>query len=95
MEIRSTDEAKQNVVDFTKRLIELLKQKKSIDEDIKELKAEYKEEGVPVGVVMSALNKLKALRKKTDAQIFEEDTIREWLHENTEIDDGIAELASK
>lgn len=95
MEIRSTEEARQNIENFTKRLINLLKDKKELDRDIKALKDEFKEEGVPVGIVVAALNKIKTNKKKTDSEIFEQEKIQEWLESNSDIDDGIGELAAK
>jgi uncharacterized protein (UPF0335 family) len=95
MEIRTTEEARTNIENFTKRLIELMKQKKAIDQDIKALKDEFKEEGVPVGIVSSVLNKIKSKKKKSDSERFEEETIQEWLEANPEIDSGIGELIAK
>ena len=95
MEIRTTEEARANIENFTKRLIELMKQKKVIDQDIKALKDEFKEEGVPVGIVSSVLNKIKSNKKKSDSERFEEETIQEWLEANPEIDSGIGELIAK
>ena len=95
MEIRTTEEARANIENFTKRLIELMKQKKAIDQDIKALKDEFKEEGVPVGIVSSVLNKIKSNKKKSDSERFEEETIQEWLEANPEIDSGIGELIAK
>jgi len=95
MEIRSSEEARANIENFAKRFGELQKQKKVIDQDIKALKEEFKEEGVPVGIVCSMFNKIKAEKKKTDSQIFEEETIKEWLEANAEIDDVIGELNAK
>lgn len=95
MEIRTTEEARANIENFTKRLIELMKQKKVIDQDIKALKDEFKEEGVPVGIVSSVLNKIKSKKKKSDSERFEEETIQEWLEANPEIDSGIGELIAK
>lgn len=95
MEIRTTEEARANIENFTKRLIELMKQKKAIDQDIKALKDEFKEEGVPVGIVSSVLNKIKSKKKKSDSERFEEETIQEWLEANPEIDSGIGELIAR
>ena len=92
MEIRTSEEAKSNVISFTKRYIELLKQKKAIDEDIKELKNEFKEEGVPVGIVTSVFNRIKANKKKTDSELFEAETMTEWLEADQAVNDGIGEL---
>lgn len=95
MEIRTTEEARANIENFTKRLIELLKQKKAIDQDIKALKDEFKEEGVPVGIVSSVLNKIKSKKKKSDSERFEEETIQEWLEANPDIDSGIGDLIAR
>lgn len=95
MEIRTTEEARTNIENFTKRLIELMQQKKALDQDIKALKDEFKEEGVPVGIVSSVLNKIKSNKKKSDSERFEEETIQEWLETNAEIDSGIGELIAK
>ena len=95
MEIRTSEESRQNIEEFTKRYINLLKDKKRLDQDIKALKDEFKEEGVPVGIVTSVFNKIKAEKKKSDSEIFEEETIKEWLEANAEIDDGIGQLIAK
>lgn len=95
MEIRTSEEAKENIEGFTKRYINLLQQKKELDEDIKALKEEFKEEGVPVGIVTKVINRIKADKKKTDSEKFEEETIKEWLEANVEIDDGLGTLVAK
>jgi len=95
MEIRTTEEARANIESFTKRLLDLMKQKKALDEDIKALKDEFKEEGVPVGVVSSVINKIKAKKKKTDSERFEEEKIQEWLEANSDIDNDIGVLIAK
>ena len=92
MEIRSTEQAKETIEQFTKRYANLMQQKKELEADIKALKTEYKEEGVPVGIVTKVFNKIKANKKKTDSQLFEEEMIQEWLETNTEIDDAIGRL---
>jgi len=92
MELRSTEEAKSNVEAFTERLVHLLNAKKDIDADIKALKQEFKEEGVPVGIVTKVVNKIKALAKKSNDEIYEEQTIQDWLESNTKIADSIGEL---
>jgi uncharacterized protein (UPF0335 family) len=95
MEIRTSEEARKNIEEFSKRYIELLKQKKDLDSDIKMLKEEFKEEGVPVGIVTRVLNRIKAEKKKTESEIFEEDTIKEWLESNADIDDGLGILVAR
>ncbi len=95
MEIRTSEEARTNIEEFTKRFISLQMQKKALDADIKALKEEYKEEGVPVGIVTAVINKIKAEKKKSDSEIFEEDTIKEWLQSNADIDSDIGALIAK
>jgi len=93
MELRTTEEARANVTEFTSRLVNLMLDKKKIDADIKALKQEFKEEGVPCGVVSAVVNRIKALKKKSNDEIFEENTIQEWLETNNSIDDKIGQLA--
>jgi len=95
MEIRSTEEARQNVEQFVSDFIELLEQKKSIDDEIKVLKNSYKEEGVPVGVVVKVINKIKRLKKQSETEKTEEEIIQEWLESNTGIDDKIGALIAR
>jgi len=95
MEVRSSDEVKANIEAFAVRLLNLFQEKKEIDEQVKDLKQEFKEEGVPVGIVVSAINKIKAEKKKTDAEKFEEETIKEWLLGNHEIDNKIGTLIAQ
>lgn len=95
MEIRSTEEARENIEKFTKAYINLLKEKKKIDADIKQLKNDYKEDGVAVQIVCKVFNKLKSNKKKTASQLFEEECIETWLSENADIDNEIGILNSK
>jgi len=95
MELRSSEESRTNVENFSKRYINLLKDKKNLDEDIKVLKDEFKEDGVAVSVVCSAINNIKKRKKKSDTEVFEEETIEEWLQSNIDIDDAISDLIAK
>lgn len=95
MEIRTSEESRQSIKEFSSRYLELLKRKREIDHDIKELKAEYKEDGVPVAIVTKAINIIKARKKKTDSQIFEEETIETWIEEDKDLSDKISELSEK
>jgi uncharacterized protein (UPF0335 family) len=95
MEIKSSEQAREGVIKYTKRYVELLKQKKTIDQDIKALKQEFAEEGVPAGVVSSLISKIKADLKKSDAEKFELDTMRDWIESVTEIVEDLQELNAK
>lgn len=92
MEIRTTEEARKNIEDFTLRHINLLLEKKRIDADIKALKQEYKEEGVPTAVLIRAFNEIKSDKKRTETEKFEFDVIKGYLEDNKDIDDGICAL---
>jgi len=92
MEVRSTQEARANIEEFSIRYLNFLMDKKSLDNDIKQLKEEFKEEGVPVAIVNGVINKIKAAMKKSDSEKFEEDKIKEWLESNTQIEDKIGQL---
>lgn len=94
-EIRSSGEAQKNIEEYAKRYLNLLKEMAGLNDDIKALKQEYKEEGVPVQIVSTVINRIKREKKKTQSEIFEEETIKDWLLGNTDIDNDIGELAAK
>lgn len=95
MEIRSTEESKEIIQNFSKELLKLMAHKKSIDEEIKEMKANYKEDGVPVGLVSKVLNRIKTKKKKSPSEQTEENIIEDWLESSKEIDDMITSLIAK
>lgn len=95
MEIRSTEEVKEKVLEFVTRLLNLEEEKKKLADDVKALKQEYKEDGVAVGVVVSAINQIKADKKKNDAEKFELATIKEWIETSVEADNQIGALTAK
>ncbi len=95
MEIRTTEDARKNIEDFAKRFLTLQQQKKAIDQDIKALKEEFKEEGVPVSIVTAVIGRIKTEKKKTDTEKFELEVIQEWLEVNADIDNQIGELIAK
>jgi uncharacterized protein (UPF0335 family) len=95
MEIRTEQEARENIENFTKEYLKLLLHKKTIDQEIKDMKDNYKEEGVPVSVVCKVINKIKAAKKKTDSERHEEDIIADWLEANKDIDSSISTLMAK
>lgn len=87
-------QTQKNIEDFAIRLLNLEKQKKTIQEDIKALKTEFKEEGVPVQIVSRVINQLKREKKKSEGELHEEIIIKEWLQQSTEVDDNIGDLVS-
>ena len=95
MEVRSSEEARQSIENFARAYLELLLKKKELGAEIKDLKDAFKEEGVAVGIVCKALNKIKSEKKKSDSEIFEEEKVKEWLHGNPGIENSISELIAK
>ena len=95
MEVRTSNEARENIENFSIRYLNLLLEKKKVDFDIKELKQEFNEEGVPTGKVASIINRIKADKKKSDSELFELEAMREWIESNSEIDDAIGQLGAK
>jgi hypothetical protein len=95
MEIRTSEEARENIVNFSKRYLTLLLEKKALDLDVKALKEEFNEDGVPTSKVASIINRMKSDKKKSDAEIFEEEAIREWMENDPEIDDQVGQLIAK
>lgn len=95
MEVRTSEETKENVKNFAKELVALLNAKKKIDEEIKELKNGYKEVGVPVNIVSKAISKVKSNKKKSEFEILEEEAIQEWIESDKDLDNDIGMLAAK
>lgn len=95
MEIRTSEEARTNIENFAERYINLLIEKKTIDEDIKALKQEAAEEGVPAGIVSAVIGSIKSDMKKSDAERFERETIREWLESKTTVVEKLGTLNAK
>jgi len=92
MEIRTTDETMVKVNEYAEKLIGLQLQKKAIDAEIKELKADYKEEGIAVGLVSKIIGKMKADLKKTSGEIMEEEILTEKLNANQSVVDMVSSL---
>jgi len=92
MQTRSTEEARSNIIGCAEELLDLMMKKKEIDNDIKEMKQTWREEGVPVGIVTNLINVIKASKKKTDTELFELETIKEWLQADERVDNKIGEL---
>ena len=92
MEIKTTEETMKDIKDFARNLQRLQLQKKVIDDEIKDMKQTWKENGVAVGKVTKVLNRIKALQKQTEADKFEEALLEEQLSQDVDIQDQIAQL---
>lgn len=80
------------VIEFTKRYVNLLLEEKRIKEDIKALRQEYEELGVPTKIAIKALNEQKKIKKTGYHEMEEVELYLKWISESTELDDVIAEL---
>lgn len=85
---------KDNIAAFAERFINLEKQKEVLKQDVKALKDEFNQEGVPTSVVIRCINQIKRMKKKSDSELSEEEAIQEWLLSNDTISDGISDLIS-
>lgn len=92
MKIKTTDEIMEITFEFAEKLIGLQLQKKGIDAEIKDLKNEYKEEGVATSLITKIVNKMKAEMKKTSGELLEEDILTEKMNANEELKDKISSL---
>lgn len=95
MVIRGTEEVMEKVYEYAEKMIELQLAKKAIDQEIRSLKEEYKEEGIAVNLVAKILNKLKAKKKLSDGDILEEDILTEKIEANDKIQDMLSTLIAK
>jgi len=95
MEIRSTEEVMKTSYDFALAILEKQIQIKAIQEEIKEIKENYKEQGIAVNAVNRVINTLKSKAKKDPGSILEEEIILEKMEANQDIQDQIAILVSK
>lgn len=92
---RVLSDSQKNIESFAKRLLNLEHQKKALQEDIKALKDEFKEEGVAVGIVTRVINQIKREKKQSEGEQHEEIVIKDWLTSNKEIDNEIGSLIAK
>jgi len=92
MKIRSTEETVEAAYEFSSKILGMQLEKKAIDERIKKLKDEYKEEGIAVSLVSRILGKLKAKQKLSEGEIMEEEILTEKLEANDEIQAKISDL---
>lgn len=95
MEIRSQEEVLVKIEDCAREILKLQSAKKKIDEEIKEIKQAYKEDGIAVGLVNKAINEIKKMKKQNASEQFELDIIIDRLSNNKDIDDSITEIIAK
>ena len=74
-------------ISFAERYIRLQLQKKSLCEDVKELKKEFEEQGLPTKQVIKAIDRIrKELKEGSDSEV-EINTFKNMLYDKTIIQD--------
>ena len=82
-------------ISFAERYIRLQLQKKSLCEDVKELKREFEEQGLPTKQVIKAIDRIrKELKEGSDSEV-EINTFKDMLYDKTVIQNGLTELDAK
>lgn len=95
MEIRSSDEIIKLSFECAQAILEKELHIKSIKKEIKEIKENYKEQGISVRTVNKVLNQLKRKAKQDDAELLEEQILMEKFEDNEKIQELISELIAK
>lgn len=86
------EDTHKHVIEFTKRYANLLLEQKKLKEDIKALRQEYEELGVPTKIAIKALNEQKKIKKTGYREMEEVQLYLKWISESSELDDIVAEL---
>ena len=94
-EIGLTSETLDKVPEFIVRYANLQIEKKNIDADIKELRKEFEEQGLPIAQIIKAFNAMKKELKDGQSIIEELETIKEILYKNSEVHEKITQLLAK
>lgn len=88
-------EIEELTISFAERYLRLQLQKKAVGEDIKELKREFEEQGLPTRQVIKALDRIRK-ELKDGAEVEEEIlTFKDMLFKQTNIQNQITELDAK
>lgn len=87
-----SNDSKDLVNQFGVRYLNLISKKKVIDCDIKALKQDFDEQGIPTKLVIKAINNIKREKKASQSERFEIEKFEDWLRENQEIDTTLTEL---
>ena len=82
-------------ISFAERYLRLQLQKKAVGEEIKELKREFEEQGLPTRQVIKALDRIR--KELRDGAEVEEEilTFKDMLFKQTNIQNQITELDAK
>lgn len=86
-------ESLEMALEFSKRYTRLLLNRKNVNADIKELKKEFNEQGLPTNVVVKAFSLLRNEKKEDHRSEIE--GFKEYIQKNNELLNLIKELDSK
>lgn len=88
-------EIEELTISFAERYLRLQLQKKAVGGDIKELKREFEEQGLPTRQVIKALDRIR--KELKDGSEVEEEilTFKDMLFKQTNIQNQITELDAK
>ena len=89
------NEGKDLANQFVQRYTRLQLQKKNIGKDVKALRQEFEEQGLPTSDVLKAFNKMRSEKRAGDEKLEQIETFKQWLQENTETQDLVTELDAK
>ena len=93
--LAANDEVRDMVIEFVKRYIRLQLEIKKIKEDIKALKKEFSEQGIPMKICTTAYNMVRKELKDNEGYYEEVAVYKEWMFSSKDVTDLITELDAK
>lgn|SRR5574344_1478129 len=88
-------ETRKMAVDFMDRYLNLQLEIKRVKEDIKALRREFEEQGIPTRICIKAINDLRKELKDTDGLMEETQTFKSWFGKSAIISNKVTELDAK
>lgn len=89
------NEGKELTNQFVQRYTRLQLQKKNINQDVKTLRQEFEEQGLPTGTVLKAFKQIRSDKKTGDEKLEQIEAFKQWLESDRETQDLITELDAK
>jgi hypothetical protein len=89
------NEGEKLAVDFGNRYLNLMLQRKQLSKDVRVLRAEFEEQGLPTADVIKALNKIRTDKRAGDEKLEQIERFSEWLRGNQTVVDSLTELDAK
>ena len=93
--LAANDEVRDMVIEFVKRYIRLQLEIKKIKEDIKALKKEFSEQGIPMKICTTAYSMVRKELKDNEGYYEEVAVYKEWMFSSKDVTDLITELDAK